>query len=67
MSKARYFVNGCAKTVSYWAAETTDGQFAPSAAVDRIIWLDPAAARDRLTQPRDRDLVDEFLATLRHA
>lgn len=27
----------------------------------------PAAARSRLTQYRDRTLVDELLATLRHA
>ncbi|QYX79091.1 NUDIX hydrolase [Streptomyces akebiae] len=64
---ARYFVNGRAKTVSYWAAKATGGDFAPTAEVDRIAWLDPAAARDRLTQPRDRELIDDFLATLRHA
>jgi 8-oxo-dGTP diphosphatase len=62
-----YFVNGRAKRVSYWAAEALDGDFAPNREVDRILWLDPAAARDRLTQPRDRELIDEFLATLRHA
>ncbi|MDT0570934.1 NUDIX hydrolase [Streptomyces sp. DSM 3412] len=64
---ARYFANGRAKTVSYWAAKATGGRFAPTAEVDRIAWLDPAAARDRLTQPRDRELIDDFLATLRHA
>ncbi|UUU23197.1 NUDIX hydrolase [Streptomyces sp. DSM 40750] len=61
-----YFVNGRAKRVSYWAAEAADGHFTPSREVDLIHWLDPATARDRLTQPRDRDLIDEFLATLRH-
>ncbi|WNZ10460.1 NUDIX hydrolase [Streptomyces sp. 11x1] len=66
LSEARYFVNGRAKKVSYWAAEATDGRFAPTAEVDRIAWLPPAAARDRLTQPRDRELIDEFLTTLRH-
>ncbi|MDX2603131.1 NUDIX hydrolase [Streptomyces caniscabiei] len=64
---AHYFVNGRAKTVRYWAARATGGRFAPTAEVDRILWLAPDAARDRLTQPRDRELVDEFLATLRHA
>lgn len=67
LPKARYFVNGRAKTVSYWAAEATDGHFAPAAEVDRIAWLPPATAHDRLTQPRDREPIDEFLTTLRHA
>ncbi|MFE7838224.1 NUDIX hydrolase [Streptomyces sp. NPDC057474] len=63
-----YFVNGRAKQVSYWAAEAAaEGHFEPNHEVDRILWLDPATARDRLTQPRDRELIDEFLATLRHA
>lgn len=62
-----YLVNGRAKQVSYWAAEATDGGFTPSREVDRVLWLDPASARDRLTQPRDRELIDEFLAALRHA
>ncbi|GAQ67181.1 hypothetical protein SsS58_07627 [Streptomyces scabiei] len=53
--------------MSYWAAEATGGHFTPNDEVDRILWLDPDAARSRLTQPRDRELVDEFLAALRHA
>ncbi|GHE31516.1 NUDIX hydrolase [Streptomyces capitiformicae] len=62
-----YFVKGRAKQVSYWAAEATDGHFTPNQEVDQVRWLTPAAARDQLTQPRDRELIDEFLATLRHA
>ncbi|MEI5527836.1 NUDIX hydrolase [Streptomyces brasiliscabiei] len=62
-----YFVNGRAKQVSYWAAEATDGRFTPNREVDRVLWLPPATARDRLTQPRDRELVDDFLTTLHHA
>lgn len=53
--------------MSYWAAEALDGHFTPNREVDRILWLDPADARARLTQPRDRELIDEFLAILRHA
>ncbi|MGW0842209.1 NUDIX hydrolase [Streptomyces sp. NPDC002787] len=67
LSMTHYFVNGRAKQVSYWAAEATDGRFTANHEVDRVSWLDPAAARDRLTQPHDRELIDEFLATLRHA
>ncbi|MFF7238472.1 NUDIX hydrolase [Streptomyces collinus] len=54
----RYLANGRPKQVRYWAAEAVDGRFAPNDEVDRVLWLSPAAARDRLTQPRDRDLVD---------
>ncbi|MET8581264.1 NUDIX hydrolase [Streptomyces collinus] len=53
-----YLANGRPKQVRYWAAEAVDGRFAPNDEVDRVLWLSPAAARDRLTQPRDRDLVD---------
>ncbi|MFE4175308.1 NUDIX hydrolase [Streptomyces sp. NPDC056909] len=59
-----YLAQGRPKRVSYWAAEATDGDFTPSDEVDRIVWLAPAAARDRLTQPRDRILVDALLDAL---
>ncbi|MGW1544530.1 NUDIX hydrolase [Streptomyces sp. NPDC002309] len=62
-----YLVNGRPKEVRYWAAEATSGDFTPNDEVDRILWLPPAAARLRLTQPRDRELVDELLAAMRHA
>ncbi|MFI1400138.1 NUDIX hydrolase [Streptomyces sp. NPDC020681] len=64
---ARYVANGRPKQVSYWAAEATTGSFAPSEEVDRILWLTPAAARIRLTQPRDRPLVDALVAALHSA
>ncbi|MET7858743.1 NUDIX hydrolase [Streptomyces sp. NPDC005318] len=54
----RYVANGRPKEVMYWAAEATDGTFVPDDEVDRILWLRPDAARARLTQPRDRDLLD---------
>ncbi|WP_171110500.1 MULTISPECIES: NUDIX hydrolase [Streptomyces] len=62
-----YLANGRPKQVRYWAAEATSGGFTPSTEVDRILWLPPTAARPRLTHPRDRELVDELLATMRHA
>ncbi|MFI5676402.1 NUDIX hydrolase [Streptomyces cellulosae] len=61
LSTVRYMANGRAKEVRYWAAEATGGSFAPNDEVDRILWLPPTAARNRLTQPRDRTLVDELL------
>ncbi|WP_033324345.1 NUDIX hydrolase [Streptomyces yerevanensis] len=63
----RYLANGRPKEVSYWAAEATEGHFTPNDEVDRVHWLPPAAAAERLTQPRDQVLVDELLAVLRHA
>ncbi|MFF8906372.1 NUDIX hydrolase [Streptomyces olivaceoviridis] len=60
----RYEAGGRPKQVRYWAAEADSGHFTPNAEVDRILWLAPAAARDRLTQPRDGDLVDALLRAL---
>ncbi|MGW6454664.1 NUDIX hydrolase [Streptomyces sp. NPDC055078] len=61
---SRYLAHGRPKEVSYWAAEATAGAFAPSEEVDRILWLSPIAARNRLTQPRDRSLIDALLEAL---
>lgn len=61
----RYLVDGRPKEVRYWAAEAGDGSFEASDEVDRVEWLAPGAARARLTQERDRELVDALLDTLR--
>ncbi|MFF7163875.1 NUDIX hydrolase [Streptomyces sp. NPDC008086] len=63
----RYLANGRPKEVRYWAAEAGPGTFTPGPEVDRLLWLSPTAARSRLTQPRDRSLVDALLASLRPA
>ncbi|MER5294104.1 NUDIX hydrolase [Streptomyces pharetrae] len=62
-----YLADGRPKEVRYWAAEAGAGTFTPTDEVDRIVWLAPAEARARLTQPRDRELVDELLAALRRS
>ncbi|WP_344601517.1 NUDIX hydrolase [Streptomyces glaucus] len=59
----RYVANGRPKQVRYWAAEAVAGAFTPTDEVDRILWLSPAAARLRLTQSRDRALIDALLDT----
>ncbi|MGW3410887.1 NUDIX hydrolase [Streptomyces sp. NPDC000888] len=64
LPSALYYVDGRRKQVGYWAAEATDGHFTPNHEVDHISWLTPDAARTRLTQPRDRDLVDALLSAL---
>ena len=67
LSTVEYYANGRPKQVRYWAAEATGGAFTPNDEVDRILWLSPADARNRLTQPRDGTLVDELLArVLKH-
>ncbi|MFI0824106.1 NUDIX domain-containing protein [Streptomyces roseolus] len=58
----RYVVAGRPKEVAYWAARALDGVFVPGREVDRLCWLAPAAARTRLTHPRDRELLDALLA-----
>ncbi len=62
-----YEANGRPKQVRYWAAEAVSGTFTPNDEVDRLLWLPPSAARTRLTQPRDRDLVDALLTALHRA
>jgi 8-oxo-dGTP diphosphatase len=59
-----YEANGRPKQVHYWAAEATGGSFTPNREVDRILWLPPQVARNHLTQPRDRELVDALLCAL---
>ncbi|MBN0045142.1 NUDIX hydrolase [Streptomyces actuosus] len=65
LTTLHYTANGRPKRVRYWAAEAAGGGFTPNTEVDRLLWLPPVAARKRLTQPRDRDLVDALLDALR--
>ncbi|WP_329020813.1 NUDIX hydrolase [Streptomyces sp. NBC_00690] len=61
---AHYLVDGHPKEVRYWAAEARGGTFAANSEVDRLAWLAPDAARARLTQERDREVLDALLADL---
>ncbi|MHC0429556.1 NUDIX hydrolase [Streptomyces sp. O3] len=61
---AHYEVEGRPKEVRYWAAEATGGVFEPNSEVSRLLWLPPDAARGRLTQDRDAELVDDLLRAL---
>ncbi|MFJ1750874.1 NUDIX hydrolase [Streptomyces sp. NPDC088116] len=54
---AWYLVDGVPKEVRYWAAEATGGAFTASKEVDRMLWLPPTAAQERLTHERDKQLV----------
>ncbi|MGZ2361855.1 NUDIX hydrolase [Streptomyces sp. 372A] len=64
---ARYVAKGRPKEVTYWSAEATRGSFTPNDEVDAVVWLPPAAARERLTQPRDREVLEAALKTLPEA
>ncbi|WP_405937938.1 NUDIX hydrolase [Streptomyces sp. NBC_00726] len=63
----RYVANGRPKEVTYWSAEATQGAFTPNDEVDAVLWLPPEAAREQLTQPRDRELLIAALKTLPEA
>lgn len=56
-----YLVGGNAKVVHYWVAQlAVDGDsepFTPNHEVDAIEWLSPQDAIERMTQPRDAELV----------
>lgn len=60
----RYVANGRPKEVTYWSAQATAGSFAPNSEVDGVLWLPPDAARVRLSQDRDREVLDAASKTL---
>ncbi|WP_282696838.1 NUDIX hydrolase [Streptomyces sp. CC208A] len=62
----RYPVAGRPKEVVYWAARALGGSFVPGREVDRLCWLPPEAARARLSQARDRELLEALLSALAH-
>jgi len=49
------------KHVHYWLARATSGAHTPDSEVDELVWVDPSAARARLSYPRDVALVDRAL------
>lgn len=61
---ARYLAAGRPKEVRYWAARATGGAFTPNREVDQLLWLPLETARARLTQRRDRELVDALAGVL---
>jgi 8-oxo-dGTP diphosphatase len=48
---------GRSKLVRYWEMTPEGGEFAPNDEVDRLDWLTPEEARERLTHGFDRELV----------
>ncbi|MGL6280193.1 MAG: NUDIX hydrolase [Gaiella sp.] len=52
---------GRPKVVRWWAMRVTGGALAFLHEVDQAAWLDPASAAERLTYPRDRELLEAAL------
>jgi len=75
LTDRHYLVEDLPKVVHYWQAQVrTDHGFESNSEVDEVAWLPVASARDRLTQPHDRELLDEVqwppttaVVILRHA
>jgi len=53
---------GRPKNVRYWVMNITGGEFRPNREVDEVQWLGVEAAREALSYPRDRDVLDAFSA-----
>ncbi|MTD13110.1 NUDIX domain-containing protein [Nakamurella sp. YIM 132087] len=60
LTTVSYVVSGRPKTVQYFAARSTGGDFVPGREVDRLDWLSPAAARSKMTYEFDRAVLDTF-------
>jgi 8-oxo-(d)GTP phosphatase len=50
------------KTVEYWAAQATGGQFASNDEVDQLRWMRPEHATQNLSYPWDRTVLNRFVA-----
>lgn len=65
LPSTRYPRNGRLKVVNYWAARAAAGPqpgFTPNDEVDQVDWLPVPAARQRLSYPHDRNVLDTFAA-----
>lgn len=60
LGRVRYPVSEGPKTVDYFAATALDGHFEPGREVDRLEWLTPEHAQDRLSYPHDREVLQGF-------
>ncbi len=63
LNSLSYFVEGQPKRVDYWAARPVSAErFTPNSEVDAVAWLPLAAARERLSYPRDVTVLDTLAA-----
>ncbi len=61
LTTVSYTVAAGPKTVHYFAARARGGTFAANREVDRLEWLTPEAARERLSYEFDHAVLDTFL------
>lgn len=63
LPRQEYIALGQPKVVDYWVARVgRDEGFSPDDEVDALAWVSPEEARERLTYPRDADLVEAACA-----
>ena len=60
LAAVSYPVEQGVKKVRYWAARQIDGDFAPNAEVDELVWLPVTAAMQRVGYPHDRKVLRRF-------
>jgi 8-oxo-dGTP diphosphatase len=60
LDKVSYPIEQGVKTVHYWAARDTGGDFTPGSEVNELVWLPVADAKDRLSYPHDRRMLRHF-------
>jgi len=53
---------GRPKNVRYWVMDVTAGEFHPNKEVDEVRWLSVEDAKRELSYPRDREVIDAFVA-----
>lgn len=65
LERQEYVALGEPKVVDYWAATVgSEEGFSPDEEVDEVHWLSPDEAANRMTYPRDGDLVREAVAAV---
>jgi len=62
LGRTTYRIAAGEKTVRYWAARASGGEFRPGAEVDELAWLPPDAALARLTHAHDAGPLRRLLA-----
>jgi 8-oxo-dGTP diphosphatase len=63
LGRGGYRVGRQSKSVAFWVMQHRGGHFEGGQEIDRMRWLDPARARDLLSYPLDREMLDRFAAT----
>ena len=53
---------GRPKNVRYWVMDITGGEFEPNREVDEVRWLSVEDAQGALSYPRDRNVLEAFVA-----